>query len=80
MLASAMVPLIGVGLCALIATVLRIHEPEVGSLHLSLQPFVGFAWTPRDMTTVVPAGFGLAFAELGAYGIASLCTRVFGRR
>src|ERR1035438_1993132 len=55
-------PLLGVGLSALIAVVFRIHEPEVGSLHLSLPPFVGFAWTPQDMTTVLPAGFGLAFA------------------
>jgi len=42
--------------------VFRFHEPEVGSLHLSLPTFVGFAWTPQDMTTVLPAGFGLAFA------------------
>jgi MFS superfamily sulfate permease-like transporter len=49
-------------LSALIATVFRIHEPEVGSLQLSLPPFVGFAWTPQDMSTVLPAGLGLAFA------------------
>jgi SulP family sulfate permease len=55
-------PLLGVGLSAVIALLFRIHEPEVGSLHLSLPPFVGFAWTPQDMTTVLPAGMGLAFA------------------
>lgn len=55
-------PLLGVGLSALLAIVFRFHEPEVGSLHLSLPPFVGFAWTPQDMTTVLPAGMGLAFA------------------
>jgi SulP family sulfate permease len=55
-------PLLGVGLSALIATIFRIHEPEVGSLHLSLPPFVGFSWTPQDMSTVLPAGLGLAFA------------------
>jgi SulP family sulfate permease len=55
-------PLLGVGLSALIAVFFRIHEPEVGSLHLSLPPFVGFAWTPQDMTTVLPSGLGLAFA------------------
>jgi MFS superfamily sulfate permease-like transporter len=55
-------PLLGVGLSALLAFVFRIHEPEVGSLHLSLPNFVGFAWTPQDMSTVLPAGMGLAFA------------------
>jgi MFS superfamily sulfate permease-like transporter len=55
-------PLLGVGLSALIAIAFSIHEPEVGSLHLSLPPFVGFAWTPQDMSTVLPAGMGLAFA------------------
>jgi SulP family sulfate permease len=55
-------PLLGVGLSAVVAILFRIHEPEVGSLHLSLPPFVGFAWTPHDMTTVLPSGLGLAFA------------------
>lgn len=55
-------PLIGVTLSALIAIVFRIHEPEVGSLHLSLPPFVGFAWTPQDVLTVIPTGLALAFA------------------
>ena len=55
-------PLIGVGLSAMIAAGFHIAEPEVGSLHLCLPPFVGFAWTPEDMTTVLPAGLGLAFA------------------
>ena len=55
-------PLIGVGLSTVIAVLFRIHEPEVGSLHLSLPPFVGFSWTPQDVVNVVPAGLGLAFA------------------
>jgi len=55
-------PLLGVGLSAGLAILLRIHEPEVGSLHLSLPPFVGFSWTPQDVASVVPSGLGLAFA------------------
>ncbi len=55
-------PLVGVGLSALIAIAFHIHEPEVGSLHLSLPAFVGFSWTPQDVMNVVPSGFGLAFA------------------
>jgi len=54
-------PLIGVALAAAIAQIFRIHEPEVGSLHLTLPPFVGFAWTPQDVLTVVPTGLTLAF-------------------
>src|SRR5215831_5831230 len=54
-------PLIGVGVSTLIAVVFRIHEPEVGSLHLSLPPFVGFAWTPQDVVRVLPTGLTLAF-------------------
>jgi SulP family sulfate permease len=55
-------PLVGVGLSAFIAILFRIHEPEVGSLHLSLPQFAGFSWTPQDVLSVIPAGFGLAFA------------------
>jgi SulP family sulfate permease len=55
-------PLIGVGASALLAFLFRIHEPEVGSLQLSLPPFVGFSWTPQDVVNVIPAGLGLAFA------------------
>jgi SulP family sulfate permease len=54
-------PLIGVGLAAIIAQVLGIHEPEVGTLHLSLPPFAGFLWTPQDVLTVLPTGLTLAF-------------------
>ena len=55
-------PLIGVTLSACMAWLLRIHEPQVGSLHLALPPFAGFAWTPQDVTSVVPSGLALAFA------------------
>lgn len=55
-------PLIGVTLSACVAWLLRIHEPQVGSLHLTMPPFAGFAWTPQDVTSVVPSGMALAFA------------------
>jgi SulP family sulfate permease len=100
-------PLIGVSLSACAAWLLHIHEPQVGSLQLTLPPFASIAWTPRDVTSVVPSGLALAFAasvnllltsravehfrgrlkhakridsdaELGAYGIANLCARIFG--
>ena len=44
-------PLIGVGLAGFIAQLLRMHEPEVGTLHLALPPFAGFSWTPQDVLT-----------------------------
>ncbi len=54
-------PLVGVALAGIVAQLLRMHEPEVGSLHLTLPPFAGFAWTPQDVLTVVPTGLTLAF-------------------
>jgi MFS superfamily sulfate permease-like transporter len=54
-------PLIGVALSGLVAIVARTHEPEVGSLRLSLPPFAGFTWTPQDALSVIPTGLTLAF-------------------
>ncbi|HTA45011.1 MAG TPA: SulP family inorganic anion transporter [Bryobacteraceae bacterium] len=54
-------PLIGVAFSGLIAWAFRLHEPEVGTLHLTLPPFVGFWWTPHDVLNVLPTGLTLAF-------------------
>jgi MFS superfamily sulfate permease-like transporter len=54
-------PLIGVALAGVVASLFRIHEPQVGTLHLSLPPFVGFSWTPQDVLKVLPTGLTLAF-------------------
>jgi MFS superfamily sulfate permease-like transporter len=54
-------PLIGVALAGFMAQLLRMHEPEVGTLHLTLPPFAGFSWTPQDVLSVLPAGLTLAF-------------------
>jgi SulP family sulfate permease len=54
-------PLIGVALAGFIAQLFRMHEPEVGTLHLALPPFAGFSWTPQDVLTVLPTGLTLAF-------------------
>lgn len=54
-------PLLGVAVAAVIARLLSLHETEVGFLSLELPPFAGFAWTPSDVYTVLPAGLGLAF-------------------
>jgi MFS superfamily sulfate permease-like transporter len=56
-------PLIGVVLSGLIASLFRIHEPEVGTLHLTLPPFAGFSWTPQDVIKVLPTGLTLAFVS-----------------
>jgi SulP family sulfate permease len=56
-------PLIGVVLATLVASVLSMHPAEVGSLPSSLPPFIGFSWSPQDVYTVLPAGFGLAFVS-----------------
>jgi MFS superfamily sulfate permease-like transporter len=54
-------PLLGVALAGGAAYLLRMHEPEVGSLQLTLPPFVGFSWTPQDVLSVLPTGLTLAF-------------------
>lgn len=58
---KAPAPLIAVSLGAGIAVVLGLRQAEVGYLSLDLPPFVGFSWSPQDVYTVIPAGFGLAF-------------------
>ncbi|HEX4134145.1 MAG TPA: SulP family inorganic anion transporter [Bryobacteraceae bacterium] len=54
-------PLIGVALSGAVAVAFRIHEPQVGTLHLTLPPFAGFSWTPQDVLKVLPTGLTLAF-------------------
>jgi len=53
-------PLIGVLSALLLARMFGMHEHEVGTLPASLPPFVGFAWAPGDVFTVLPQAFGLA--------------------
>jgi MFS superfamily sulfate permease-like transporter len=54
-------PLLGVALAGLAAFLFRMHEPEVGSLQLTMPPFAGFSWTPQDVLSVIPTGLTLAF-------------------
>jgi SulP family sulfate permease len=56
-------PLLGVALAILIAKLLGVHEKEIGSLPAVLPPFVGFAWSPSDVLTVLPSAFALAFVS-----------------
>ncbi len=54
-------PLIGVALAGAVAWLFHIHEPEVGSLHLTMPDFAGFEWRREDVLTVIPTGLTLAF-------------------
>ncbi len=54
-------PLLGIGAAVLAAFVFGWNSSEVGVLPSSVPPFIGFAWRPSDVYTVLPAGFGLAF-------------------
>jgi MFS superfamily sulfate permease-like transporter len=53
-------PLAGVALSGLVSWTFRFHEPEVGSLNLSLPPFAS-SWSPEDVLAVIPSGLALAF-------------------
>jgi len=56
-------PLIGVALAVMLGRLLRVHEAEVGSLPAELPPLAAFSWTARDVFTVLPSAFGLAFVS-----------------
>jgi len=56
-------PLIGVGLAIILGRILGFHEKEIGAMTASLPPFVGFSWSPRDVFTVLPSAFALAFVS-----------------
>ena len=56
-------PLIGVALAIVLARIFGFHETEVGTLSAALPPFVGFSWSPQDITTVLPSAFALAFVS-----------------
>jgi MFS superfamily sulfate permease-like transporter len=56
-------PLIGVAVSCLTSSLLGAREAEVGSLHLAVPPFAGFAWMPGDVLSLLPSGFMLAFVS-----------------
>ncbi len=55
--------MIGVLFAVGAAAVFGIHEKEIGHLPFEIPPFAGFAWSPGDVLTVLPAAFGLAFVS-----------------
>jgi len=63
MSSRAPAPLIGVALAIVLGRFLGFHEKEIGALHAALPPFVGFAWNPQDVFTVLPSAFALAFVS-----------------
>ena len=54
-------PLMGIGVAILAASIFGWKSAEVGLLPAIVPPFIGFAWRPSDVYTVLPAGLGLAF-------------------
>jgi sulfate permease, SulP family len=56
-------PLVGVGLAIVVARLFAFHEREIGAMQWAMPPFVGFSWSPRDVLTVLPSAFGLAFVS-----------------
>lgn len=56
-------PLIGVALAIVLGRILGFHEKEIGAMTAVVPPFVGFSWSPRDVFTVLPSAFALAFVS-----------------
>jgi SulP family sulfate permease len=56
-------PLVGVVTAIVVARLLGFHEREIGATPGTIPPFAGFSWSPRDVLTVLPSAFGLAFVS-----------------
>jgi SulP family sulfate permease len=56
-------PLIGVLAALFLARIFGMHEHEVGALPAAFPPFVGFAWVPGDVFSVLPQALGLAIVS-----------------
>src|ERR1035441_1363986 len=56
-------PLVGVVTAIVVARLFGFHEREIGATPGTMPPFVGFSWSPRDVLTVLPSAFGLAFVS-----------------
>jgi SulP family sulfate permease len=56
-------PLIGVVLSVIVARLFGLHEKEVGSLPLVVPPLIEFSWSGKDVFTVLPSAFALAFVS-----------------
>jgi len=56
-------PLIGVALAIVLARLCGLHEKEIGALPAVLPPLTGFSWNSRDVFTVLPSAFALAFVS-----------------
>jgi SulP family sulfate permease len=52
-----------VALAIVVARLFGFHEREVGFVRSSPPPFAGFAWSPRDVLSVLPSAFALAFVS-----------------
>ncbi|MBL8217376.1 MAG: SulP family inorganic anion transporter [Bryobacterales bacterium] len=72
MLLSAMVarywpkapaPLLGIAAAVAISNLFHWTILEIGTIPSSVPPFAGFAWTPKDVISVLPAGIALGFVS-----------------
>lgn len=54
-------PFLGVGVVVAAAAIFGWKVNEVGTIPLTMPPFIGFTWTPADVFKVLPSAFGLAF-------------------
>jgi len=56
-------PLVGVVTAIVVARLFGFHEREIGATPGTLAAVRGFSWSPRDVLSVLPSAFGLAFVS-----------------
>ncbi len=60
---KAPAPLLGIAAAVALSNLFHWTILEIGTIPSSVPPFAGFAWTPKDVISVLPAGIALGFVS-----------------
>lgn len=60
---KAPAPLLGIVAAVALSNLFHWTILEIGTIPSSVPPFAGFAWTPKDVISVLPAGIALGFVS-----------------
>jgi len=60
---KAPAPLLGIAVAVAVSNAFHWTILEIGTIPNAVPPFAGFAWTPKDVLSVLPAGIALGFVS-----------------